>query len=92
MGGGMGTPGALPSRNIPPQLAAQMGRQAQVPGMANPGGEGMGLRNRGPASPQNRTSMGSGSPMSSVQQRGMQPTGLEQASQGIINARNPRGA
>ena len=51
----------------------------------------MGLRNRGPASPQNRTSKGSGSPMSSVQQRGMQPTGLEQASQGIINARNPRG-
>jgi len=92
MGGGMGTPGALPSRNIPPQLAAQMGRQAQVPGMANPGGEGMGLRNRGPASPQNRTSFGSGSPMSSVQQRGASPGGVEQASQGILNARNPRGA
>ena len=92
MGGGMGTPGALPSRNIPPQLAAQMGRQAQVPGMANPGGEGVGLRNRGPASPQNRTSMGSGSPMSSVQQRGPEMGPVGQASQNILNARNPRGA
>jgi len=92
MGGGMGTPGALPSRNIPPQLAAQMGRQAQVPGMANPGGEGMGLRNRGPASPQNRTSMGAGAPFSSVQQRGAPMGGVQQASQSIIDARNPRGA
>jgi hypothetical protein len=92
MGGGMGTPGALPSRNIPPQLAAQMGRQAQVPGMANPGGEGMGMRNRGPASPQNRTSMGAGAPFSSVQQRGAPMGGVQQASQSIIDARNPRGA
>jgi len=91
MGGGMGTPGALPSRNIPPQLAAQMGRQAQVPGAANPGGEGMGLRNRGPASPQNRTSMGAGAPFSSVQQRGAPMGGIQQASQSIIDARNPRG-
>jgi len=91
MGGGMGTPGALPSRNISPQGAAQMARQAQM-GMSQPGGEGMGLRNRGPASPQNRTSMGSGAPMSSVQQRGPQPTGVQQASQNILNARNPRGA
>ena len=92
MGGGMGTPGALPSRNIPPQLAAQMGRQAQVPGMANPGGEGMGMRNRGPASPQNRTSMGAGAPFSSVQQRGTPMGGVQQAGQSIIDARNPRGA
>jgi len=91
MGGGMGTPGALPSRNISPQGAAQMARQAQM-GMSQPGGEGMGLRNRGPASPQNRTSMGAGAPMSSVQQRGPQPTGVQQASQNILNARNPRGA
>lgn len=91
MGGGMGTPGALPSRNISPQGAAQMARQAQM-GMSQPGGEGMGLRNRGPASPQNRTSMGSGAPMSSVQQRGPQPTGVQQASQNILDARNPRGA
>jgi len=91
MGGGMGTPGALPSRNISPQGAAMLGRQAQM-GMGQPGGEGAGLRNRGPASPQNRTSMGSGAPMSSVQQRGAQPTGVQQASQSIVNARNPRGA
>jgi hypothetical protein len=91
MGGGMGTPGALPGRNISPQGAAQMARQAQM-GMSQPGGEGMGLRNRGPASPQNRTSMGSGAPMSSVQQRGPQPTGVQQASQSILNARNPKGA
>jgi len=91
MGGGMGTPGALPGRNISPQGAAQMARQAQM-GMGQPGGEGMGLRNRGPASPQNRTSMGAGAPMSSVQQRGPQPTGVQQASQNILDARNPRGA
>ena len=91
MGGGMGTPGALPSRNIPPQLAARMAQQAQA-GMPNPGGEGMGLRNRGPASPQNRTSMGAGAPFSSVQQRGSSPSGIEQAGQSIIDARNPRGA
>jgi hypothetical protein len=91
MGGGMGTPGALPGRNISPQGAAQMARQAQM-GMGQPGGEGAGLRNRGPASPQNRTSMGSGAPMSSVQQRGAQPGAVQQASQSIIDARNPRGA
>ena len=92
IGGGMGTPGALPSRNIPPQLAAQMGRQARVPGMANPGGEGFGLRDRGPASPQNRTSMGAGAPFSSVQQRGAPMGGVEQAGQSILDARRPRGA
>tara|TARA_R100000234_G_scaffold118797_1_gene100047 strand:+ start:3438 stop:5204 length:1767 start_codon:yes stop_codon:yes gene_type:complete len=91
MGGGMGTPGALPSRNISPQGAAQMARQAQA-GMANPGGEGFGMRNRGPASPQNRTSMGAGAPMSSVQQRGPPMSGTQQASQSILDARNPRGA
>jgi hypothetical protein len=91
MGGGMGTPGALPSRNISPQGAAQLARQSQM-GMGQPGGEGMGLRNRGPASPQNRTSMGAGAPFSSVQQRGPQPSGVQQAAQSVVNARNPRGA
>jgi len=91
MGGGMGTPGALPSRNISPQGAAQLARQTQM-GMGQPGGEGMGLRNRGPASPQNRTSMGAGAPFSSVQQRGPQPGGVQQAAQSVVNARNPRGA
>jgi len=92
MGGGMGTPGALPSRNISPQGAAQMARQAQM-GMPQPGGEGMGIRTpRGPASPQNRTSMGAGSPVSSVQQRGMPPGPVQQASQGILDARQFKGA
>jgi len=91
MGGGMGTPGALPGRNISPQGAAMLGRQSQM-GMGQPGGEGMGMRNRGPASPQNRTSMGAGSPVSSVQQRGTPPSGIQQASQSILNARNYKGA
>ena len=47
----MGQPGALPGRNIPPQLAGAMGAQAPV-GLQNPGGQGVGMRNRGPASPQ----------------------------------------
>ena len=92
MGGGMGTPGALPSRNISPQGAAMMGRQARG-GMSQPGGEGMGIRTpSGPASPQNRSSMGAGAPFSSVQQRGPQMGGVQQAGQSIIDARNPRGA
>ena len=90
MGGGMGTPGALPGRNISPQGAAQMARQAQ---MGQPGGEGMGIRTpSSPASPQNRSTMGSGSPISSVQQRGMPMGGVQQASQNILDARNFKGA
>jgi phage portal protein BeeE len=90
MGGGMGTPGALPGRNISPQGAAQMARQSQ---MGQPGGEGQGIRTpRSPASPQNRTSMGAGSPVSSVQQRGMPMGGVQQASQNILDARNFKGA
>jgi phage portal protein BeeE len=93
MGGGMGTPGALPSRNIPPQLAAQMAGQARGASMGQPGGEGMGIRTpSGPASPQNRTSMGDGSPVSSVQQRGAQMGGVQQAANSIINARQYKGA
>ena len=91
MGGGMGTPGALPGRNIPPQLAGAMGGAAQA-GMANPGGQGMGMRNRGPASPQNRSTMGSGSPMSSVQQRGPIPGPMEQTANAVQNAGRYRGA
>ena len=79
MGGGMGQPGALPGRNIPPQLAGAMGAAARGPG-SQPGGEGMGIRTpSGPAAPQRRSGM-SGSPVSSVQQRGMQPGPVEQAS------------
>ena len=90
MGGGMGMPGALPGRNIPPQLAGAMGGQAMA-GMANPGGEGMGMRNRGPAAPQRRGGM-SGSPVSSVQQRGPQPGLAEQNMSQMLNARQYRGA
>ena len=35
--------------------------------------------------------MGAGAPFSSVQQRGPQMGGVQQAGQSIINARNPRG-
>jgi len=78
--GGMGQPGALPTRNIPPQLAGALAGQANA-GMAamNPGGQGVGLRNRGPASPQNFQTMGSGSPIGSVQQRGPPASPLQQA-------------
>ena len=85
MGGGMGVPGALPGRNIPPQLAGSMG------GMANPGGQGMGMRAAGPAAPERRTGM-SGSPVSSVQQRGPIPGMAEQTSNAMQNARRYRGA
>ena len=91
MGGGMGTPGALPGRNIPPQLAGAMGGAAQA-GMANPGGQGMGMRNRGPASPQNRSTMGAGSPISSVQQRGPIQGPMEQTANAVQNAGRYRGA
>ena len=83
---------------MPPMLPPPAGRAA--PGMAQPpmmppsqpGGEGMGLRNRGPVRPQNTTSMGSGSPISSVQQRGMPPTRGEANSNALLAARRPRGA
>jgi hypothetical protein len=89
-------PGQLPGRNIPPQLAGAMGGQAMagMQGMgAQPGGEGMGIRTpSGPASPQNRASMGTGSPFSSVQQRGPQMGGVQQAAKGILDARQFKGA
>jgi hypothetical protein len=86
----MAQPGGLPSRNMPPQLAGALAGQASAglragQGPASqPGGEGMGMRTpRGPASPQNRTSMGSGAPFSSVQQRGPQGSPLSQAMNNI---------
>jgi len=91
MGGGMGQPGALPGRNIPPQLAGAMGG-THAAGLQNPGGQGMGMRNSGPASPQNRTTAGSGSPVSSVQQRGPIPGMAEQTSNAVQNAGRYRGA
>jgi hypothetical protein len=101
MGGGgpppLANPGQLPGRNIPPQLAGVMGGQASgaVRGQvgSQPGGEGMGVRTpRGPAAPQRRGSMGAGSPMSSVQQRGTPRGPMEQVAENLLNIRRLRGA
>ena len=59
--------------------------------MANRGGLGMGMRAAGPAAPERRTGM-SGSPVSSVQQRGPIPGMAEQTSNAMQNARRYRGA
>ena len=40
----------------------------------------MGIRNRGPVAPQRRGTMGSGSPISSVQQRGPEPSMMQNVS------------
>ncbi len=86
---------------VPPQggpMGQQMG--AQPPGLlanamppSQPGGEGMGIRTpRGPASPQNRTSGGMGSPMSSVQQRGPKNSVGQDNSRALMNSRRIKGA
>ena len=90
-GGGMPMAGGMPPMmgrgpQIPPQLAQQMMPPPQ------PGGQGMGIRNRGPAAPQRRTTLGSGSPISNVQQRGPPPTLQQRNSNAIRDARNLRGA
>jgi len=101
MGGGgpspVANPGQLPGRNIPPQLAGVMGGQASgaTRGQigSQPGGEGMGIRTpRGPAAPQRRGSMGAGSPMSSVQQRGTPRGPMEQVAENLLNIRRLKGA
>jgi hypothetical protein len=51
----------------------------------------MGIRNRGPVAPQRRGTMGSGSPISSVQQRGPEPSMMQNVSNALLNARRPRG-
>jgi len=78
----------------PPNMAMPpgMGRIPMVP-PSQPGGEGVGIRTpRGPASPQSRTSLGTGSPISSVQQRGPMPTIGQTNSNALLSARRPRGA
>lgn len=70
---------------MPPQLAQQIMPPPQ------PGGQGMGLRNRGPAAPQRRGSMGSGAPFSNVQQRGPPPSMQQNLSNALLDARRPRG-
>jgi len=105
-GGGMPPPmpgGGMPPPGMPmgmPMGGAPMMR-GMPPGMPpggmpmpppQPGGQGMGIRNRGPAAPQRRTSAGSGSPITSVQQRGPQPSIGQQNSNALLNARNFKGA
>jgi len=91
MPGGMpmgGAPPGMPMRGMPPGMP--MGGMPMPP--PQPGGQGMGLRNRGPAAPQRRTSAGSGSPVTSVQQRGPPPSLGQQNSNALMNARNFKGA
>jgi hypothetical protein len=88
MGGGMPMGGAPMMRGMPPGMP--MGGMPMPP--VQPGGQGMGLRDRGPAAPQRRTSAGSGSPVTSVQQRGPQPSIGQQNSNALLNARNFKGA
>ena len=94
MGGRPGMPppmmGGRPPMMGGPQMNPQMMRQIMPP--SQPGGEGMGLRNRGPVAPQRRASPGSGSPVTSVQQRGPPPTIAQANSNALLNARNLRGA
>ena len=78
-------PGGMPPGQMP-------GGQMIVP-PSQPGGEGAGIRTpQGPASPQNRTSPGIGSPVTSVQQRGPQDSQAQKNQAGISNARRIRGA
>jgi hypothetical protein len=102
MGGRGMTPmppgGGMPPQmmgGMPPQMGAMPPQSRQLPpGVApplQPGSEGMGIRNRGPVAPQRRGTMGSGSPISSVQQRGPEPSLMQNVSNALLNARRPRG-
>ena len=92
--GGM-PPGGMPPGGMPmmqgrgPQMPPQLAQQVMPP--PQPGGQGVGLRNRGPAAPQRRGSMGSGAPFTNVQQRGPQPSMQQNISDALLNARRPRG-
>ena len=88
-------PGMPPGGGMPmmqgsgPQMPPQLAQQIMPP--PQPGGQGMGLRNRGPAAPQRRGSMGSGAPFSNVQQRGPPPSMQQNLSNALLDARRPRG-
>jgi len=87
MGGAPPIMGGMPPRGMPAGLMQQVMPPSQ------PGGEGVGIRTpRSPASPQQRSSMGSGAPFSSVQQRGPTNTLGRNVSNALENARRPRGA
>jgi hypothetical protein len=92
-----GMPPMMPQGGAPPmmppagpQMPPNMMQNIMPP--PQPGGQGMGIRNRGPAAPQRRTSPGIGSPVTSVQQRGPERTLGQARSDAITNARNIRGA
>jgi len=96
-GGGMPPRQAMPppqaGGGMPPQMMQGGRMPPQMMPPSQPGGEGMGIRTpRSPARPEQRSSMGSGSPMSSVQQRGAAPNIQQQNSQRIQDSRRPRGA
>ena len=100
MGGGMpggmpmgGMPGGMPMGGMPMGGMPMGAMGGGLPMGSQPGGEGQGIRNpRGPASPQQRTSQGSGSPVSNVQQRGPPLTRGERTSNSMQNAGRFRGA
>ena len=93
---GMPPGGGMPMR-MPPQMQGGMPpARGMPPGMPmpppQPGGQGMGIRNHGPATPERRTTVGSGAPVGSVQQRGPEPNLAQNVSNALLNARRPRGA
>ena len=88
--GGM-PPGGMPPGMHPPGMPPGLMQQVMPP--SQPGGEGVGIRTpQGPARPQQRTSMGAGSPSSSVQQNGLAPGMAQNMSNTLLNAKRPRGA
>ena len=99
-GGGRMPPG-MPMGGMPPGMMGGMPMRGMPPGMPmgnmpmpppQPGGQGVGIRNRGPAAPERRTSPGSGAPVTSVQQRGPPPSLGQQNVNAMQNARRFRGA
>jgi hypothetical protein len=90
-----GSGGPMAGGGMPPGGMGARG-MASPPGMmppSQPGGEGVGIRTpRGPASPQSRTTFGSGAPVSSVQQRGPPNSQAQDNSRALMNARRIKGA
>jgi len=93
-----GMPPGMPVGGMPPGMPMNSAVTNMPPGAGppmpspNPGGQGVGIRNRGPARPEMRNSFGIGSPNTSVQQRGPQPTSAQRNQQRISSASRPRGA
>jgi len=91
--GGAMPPGVPPGGAMPPGVPPGAGMAGMIVPPSQPGGEGVGLRTpSSPARPQARTSGGIGSPISSVQQRGPQPTLAEKNQKGLQDSRRIKGA